>query len=264
MMRTVLLPHVAAFCAALLVAAAASLGAQRAPGSRAPVDGYSVVRSYPHDPEAFTQGLLYLDGVLYESTGLNGRSSIRRVRLETGEVLQIQRLDSKYFGEGMTVWKDRIVQLTYTTQIGFVYDRESFKQLRSFSYTGEGWGLTHDGKRLIMTDGSSYLRFFDPDTMKETGRVRVTDGGAPVEQLNELEFIKGEVYANVWGSHRIARIDPATGRVNRWIDLTGLLDPRLAKDVDVLNGIAYDAEKDRLFVTGKLWPRLFEITVTPR
>jgi glutamine cyclotransferase len=264
MMRTTLLPHAIALCATLAVVAAASLGAQRAPAPRAPVDGYTVVRSFPHDPQAFTQGLVYLDGVLYESTGLNGQSSIRRVRLETGEVLQIHRLDSRYFGEGMAVWRDNIVQLTYTTQIGFVYDRATFKPLRTFTYTGEGWGLTHDGKRLIMTDGTSYLRFLDPETMKETGRVRVTDGGAPVEQLNELEFIKGEVFANVWGSHRIARIDPATGRVNRWIDLGGLLDPRLAKGADVLNGIAYDAGKDRLFVTGKLWPRLFEITVAPR
>ena len=264
MTRMIELPGVTLIGAAMLFVATASLGAQRASGARAPVDSYQVVRSYPHDPGAFTQGLVYHDGVLYESTGLNGQSSLRRVRLETGEVLQIHRLENRYFAEGMAIWKDRIVQLTYTTEIGFVYERETFKPVRTFTYSGEGWGLTHDGKRLIMTDGSSYLRFLDPETFKETGRVRVTDGGVPVEQLNELEYIKGEVFANVWGSHRIARIDPATGRVTRWIDLTGLLDPKLARDVDVLNGIAYDADKDRLFVTGKLWPRLFEIRITNR
>lgn len=264
MTRMIELPGLTLTCAAMLFVAMASLGAQHAPGARAPVDTYQVVRSYPHDPGAFTQGLVYLDGVLYESTGLNGQSSLRRVRLETGEVLQIHRLEDRYFGEGLAVWKDRIVQLTYTTEVGFVYERETFKPVRTFTYGGEGWGLTHDGTRLIMTDGSSYLRFLDPETFKEIGRVRVTDGGVPVEQLNELEYIKGEVFANVWGSRRIARIDPATGRVTRWIDLTGLLDPKLARNVDVLNGIAYDAEKDRLFVTGKLWPRLFEIRIARR
>lgn len=250
--------------AGVLATMLGSPGAQRAAGARAPVDGYEVVRSYPHDPQAFTQGLQYAGGVLFESTGLNGQSSLRRVRLETGEVLQIHRLEDRYFAEGITIAGDHIVQLTYTTGIGFVYDRRTFKPLRTFSYAGEGWGLTFDGTRLIMTDGTSYLRFLDPATFKDAGRVRVTDGGVPVEQLNELEYIKGEVFANVWGRHRIARIDPATGRVNRWIDLTGLLDPALAKDVDVLNGIAYDAGKDRLFVTGKLWPRVFEIRIVPR
>lgn len=236
---------------------------QQKSGSAAPVDGYQIVRSYPHDPDAFTQGLVYADGVLYESTGREGHSSLRRVRLENGEVLQIHRLDKRYFAEGIALWRDRIIQLTYTTEIGFVYDRKTFKTLRTFSYKGEGWGLTHDGTRLIMTDGSSYLRFLDPETLQETGRIQVRDGGKPVEQLNELEYVKGEVFANVWQSDRIARIDPRTGRVTRWIDLAGILDPRLARDVDVLNGIAYDADNDRLFVTGKLWPRVFEIRVVP-
>lgn len=246
--------------ATVAVAMAAASGVQH---RTAPVDRYKVVRSYPHDPKAFTQGLVYLDGVLYESTGLKGQSSLRKVRLETGEVLQIHQLEPQYFAEGIAVWRDRIVQLTYTTGLGFVYDRDTFKTLRTFTYKGEGWGLTHDGTRLIMTDGSSFLRFWDPETLQETGRIQVRDGGRPVEQLNELEYIKGEVFANVWGSHRIARIDPQTGRVNRWIDLTGLLDAREARNVDVLNGIAYDAGKDRIFVTGKLWPRLFEIVPVP-
>ncbi len=250
--------------AMLVFAVVTSSGSQQRPGATTPVDTYQVVRSYPHDPEAFTQGLLYFDGVLYESTGLEGQSSLRKVRLENGEVLQIHRLDRRYFAEGITLWRDRIIQLTYTTEIGFVYDRETFKPLRTFTYKGEGWGLTHDGKRIIMSDGSSFLRFLNPETLEETGRVQVRDGKLPVEQVNELEFIKGEVFANIWGSDRIARIDPQTGRVNRWIDLTGLLDPREARHVDVLNGIAYDAAKDRIFVTGKLWPRLFEIKVVAR
>jgi len=249
--------------AAILTMLSAQAASQRRPNA-APVDGYQVVRSYPHDPSAFTQGLVYHDGVLYESTGLEGQSSLRRVRLENGEVLQIHRLPPRYFAEGIAVWRDRIIQLTYKTEIGFVYDRQSFKQLRTFTYSGEGWGLTHDGTRLIMSDGSSFLRFLDPESLQETGRVQVRDGGTPVEQLNELEFIKGEVFANVWQSDRIARIDPTSGRVTRWIDLSGLLDPRTARDVDVLNGIAYDAAGDRLFVTGKLWPRLFEIRIVPK
>jgi glutaminyl-peptide cyclotransferase len=262
MMRPMLVASLA--CAMLLVVAmAASSGLQQRPEPAAPVDSYRVVRSYPHDPKAFTQGLVFLDGELYESTGLEGASTLRRVRLENGEVLQVHRLEKRYFAEGIAIWKDRIIQLTYTTGVGFVYDRETFKPLRTFTYKGEGWGLTHDGTRLIMSDGTSFLRFLDPETLAETGRIQVRDAGRPVEQVNELEYIKGEVFANVWGTHRIARIDPRTGRVNRWIDLKGLLDPREARNVDVLNGIAYDADKDRLFVTGKFWPRLFEIVPIP-
>jgi glutaminyl-peptide cyclotransferase len=230
----------------------------------APVAGYQVVKIYPHDPQAFTQGLQYVDGVLYEGTGQMGRSGIRKVRLENGEVLQRQPLDAKYFGEGITVWGDTLIQLTWQSEIGFVYDKSSFKQLKTFTYTGEGWGLTHDGTRLIMSDGSPELRFLDPKTMKETGRLVVKDGGLPVEELNELEFVRGEILANVWQTHRIARISPKTGQVTGWVDLTGLLDPRDAAGVDVLNGIAYDAAGDRLFVTGKLWPKLFEIKIVPR
>jgi len=234
-------------------------GAQRK--ITAPVSGYQVVRAYPHDPKAFTQGLVFAGGVLYEGTGLNGQSSIRKVKLENGEVLQIQRLEERYFGEGIALVGDAIVQLTYTTGVGFVYDRATFQRQRTFSYSGEGWGLAYDGTRLVMSDGTPFLRYIDPKTLKETGRVQVTDGGRPVEDLNELEFVKGEIYANVWQSERIARIDPKTGQVRGWIDLKGILDPKDAVGVDVMNGIAYDAAADRLFVTGKLWPKLFEIRV---
>ncbi len=229
----------------------------------APVSSYVVVRSYPHDPQAFTQGLVYLDGVLYEGTGLNGRSGIRKVKLENGEVVQIQKLDAQYFGEGIAVVGDEIIQLTWQGGIGFVYDRQTFSRKRSFTYTGEGWGLTYDGKRVIMSDGTATLRFLDPRTLKETGRLPVKEAGRPVPQLNELEFVKGEIYANVWQSDRIARINPTTGEVTGWIELRGLLDPKEATGVDVLNGIAYDAAGERLFVTGKLWPKLFEIKLRP-
>jgi glutamine cyclotransferase len=230
----------------------------------APVSSYQVVKTYPHDRQAFTQGLVYLDGFLYEGTGLHGQSSIRKVRLENGEVLQQRRLDQQYFGEGIAVWGKTLVQLTWQTEIGFVYDLASFEPIRTFGYAGEGWGLTHDGRRLVMSDGSPTLRFLDPATFKEIGRLTVTDGGAPVTHLNELEIVRGEIFANVWQTYRIARISPKTGQVTGWIDLTGLLSPRDAAGVDVMNGIAYDAKGDRLFVTGKLWPRLFEIKMVPQ
>jgi len=227
----------------------------------APVARFEVVRSYPHDPQAFTQGLVFLDGVLYEGTGLNGRSGIRRVRLEHGEVLKLQKLEDRHFGEGIAVVGDSIVQLTWKSGVGFVYDRNTFQRTKTFNYSGEGWGLTYDGTRLIMSDGTASLRFLDPTSLKEIGRLEVRDGGRPVQQLNELEVVKGEIYANVWGTDRIARISPKTGAVIGWIDLTGILSPRDPASTDVLNGIAYDAAKDRLFVTGKLWPKLFEIRV---
>jgi glutaminyl-peptide cyclotransferase len=260
-----------AACAALTVTLAGGAGLsadqQRAAAQKpVPLFGYKVVRSYPHDRQAFTQGLVYVDGVLYEGTGMNGQSGIRKVRLETGEVLQTRPLDAKYFGEGIVVWKNTIVQLTWRSGLGFVYDRDTFEPRRTFTYTGEGWGLTHDGTRLIMSDGSDTgtLRYLDPQTLRETGTLIVRDAGGPVKNLNELEFIKGEIYANVWQTWRIARISPKTGRVTGWIDLHGLLDPREAGGADVLNGIAYDAAKDRLFVTGKWWPRIFEIQLVSR
>ena len=251
---------------AFLAVAAAVCGTgvstvQRREPVTAPVSRYEVVRVYPHDPQAFTQGLVFSAGVLYEGTGLNGRSGIRKVKLENGEVLQIQPLEQRHFGEGIALVDDSIVQLTWQSGVGFVYDRNSFQRTRTFTYSGEGWGLTYDGTRLIMSDGSSMLRFLDPKTLQETGRLQVRDGSRPLEKLNELEVVKGEILANVWQSERIARISPKTGAVTGWIDLSGLLDPRDARNVDVLNGIAYDAKADRLFVTGKLWPKLFEIRI---
>ncbi|MGB9254968.1 MAG: glutaminyl-peptide cyclotransferase [Candidatus Korobacteraceae bacterium] len=229
----------------------------------APADSYQIVHTYPHDPGAFTQGLVYVDGHLYESTGLNGRSSIRMVDLYTGKVLQKFDLPGSYFAEGLTDWGSTLVQLTWKAHKGFVYDRFSFSQLRTFPYEGEGWGLTHDDKQLIMSDGSSYLRFLDPTTFRETRRIHVTDdAGHAVENLNELEYVRGEIYANIWQSDTIVRISPKTGKVLGKIDLNGIIDKRALGNSDaVLNGIAYDAAGNRLFVTGKLWPKLFEIRV---
>jgi glutaminyl-peptide cyclotransferase len=221
--------------------------------------GYTIVHTYPHDREAFTQGLLYHDGFLYEATGLEGKSSLRKVELTTGKVLQRVDLPSAYFGEGLALWKDKLIQLTWKSKIGFVYDRATFRQVRTFNYSREGWGITQDGKRLIMSDGTSTLYFWDPETFKEIGHLDVVDKGKPVPQLNELEYVRGEIYANVWMTDRIARISPATGHVLGWIDLPGLLTPAERAETDVLNGIAYDAKQNRLFVTGKKWPKLFEI-----
>lgn len=231
----------------------------------APVVVPEVVREYPHDPEAFTQGLIFRDGFLYESTGLNGRSSLRKVELETGRVVQRRSVDAEHFAEGMADWGDRLIQLTYTSNLAFVYDLASFKPVQTFKYPGQGWGLTQDARRLIMSDGTTELRFLEAATFRELGRVTVRDGSRAVHNLNELEMIKGRVFANIWFEDRIAVIDPASGAVTAWLDLSGL-GPRLVPPpVDptgagaVLNGIAYDEKGDRLFVTGKLWPKLFEI-----
>jgi glutamine cyclotransferase len=226
-----------------------------------PVYGYKILKTYPHDPKAFTQGLVYYkDDILYEGTGMWGESSLRKVDLKTGQVLQIHTLPGDIFGEGITLWGDKIIQLTWQHRKGFVYDRETFTLLREFSYPTEGWGITHDGTRLIMSDGSATLFVWDPETLQEIGRIEVRDDKGPVVRLNELEYIRGLIYANVWQTDRIAIIRPDDGRVVGWIDLSGLLAPedRHAR-VDVLNGIAYDAEGDRLFVTGKYWPKLFQI-----
>jgi glutaminyl-peptide cyclotransferase len=231
----------------------------------APVDGYRIIHTYPHDSSAYTQGLIYLDGNLYEGTGLNGQSSVRMVDLATGKVLQHYELPGKYFGEGLTDWGSNLVELTWKAQQGFVYDRFSLRQLQTFGYTGEGWGLTHDQKSLIMSDGTSYLRFLDPKTFKEIRRIPVTDNGQSIDNLNELEYVRGEIYANIWQTDRIARISPQTGHVLGWIDLSGILPGyEGSKGNAVLNGIAYDAKGDRLFITGKLWPKLFEIKIVPR
>jgi glutamine cyclotransferase len=221
-----------------------------------------VVNVYPHDRTAFTQGLIFHDGFLFESTGQNGRSTVRRVDLVSGEVLQQRSLDVRYFGEGLTELGGRLAQLTWQARAGFFYDPATLAVEETFSYSGEGWGLTDDGRRFIMSDGSDALRFFSAQTFAETGRLRVRDGSTPVVQLNELEFVRGEIYANVWHLDRIARIDPESGRVLGWIDLSDLLAPGEVRDPEaVLNGIAYDEEGDRLFVTGKNWPKLFEIAV---
>ena len=250
------------FLLGCLLCAAATMIAR---GSRT-ADGYQIVRVYPHDASAFTQGLIYVDGHLYESTGEYGRSSLRMVDLSSGQVLQKHDLPPEYFGEGLTDWGSTLVQLTWKAHKGFVYDRFSFSLLRTFEYAGEGWGLTHDAEKLIMSDGSSELRFLDPKSFRETRRVRVTDeAGRPVENLNELEYVRGEIYANIWHSDEIARISPRTGKVQGWIDLRGIIDRSELSDPEaVLNGIAYDANGDRLFVTGKLWPKLFEIKMTGR
>jgi glutaminyl-peptide cyclotransferase len=233
--------------------------------AQTPVDSYHVLHTYPHDPQAFTQGLVYVDGHLYESTGRNGSSSIRMVDLLTGRVLQKQDLASEYFGEGLTDWDSNLIQLTWKAEKGFIYDRFSLAPKATFQYTGEGWGLTHDEKNLILSDGSSVLRFLDPRSFREVRRLSVTDQGKPLKNLNELEYVRGEIYANVWETERIARISPRTGKVVSWIDLGGIIDTSQLTDPDaVLNGIAYDAKSNRLFVTGKLWPKLFEIRVVPR
>lgn len=224
-----------------------------------------VVNSMPHDPEAFTQGLVYEAGAFYESTGLEGKSSVRKVDANSGIVLREQKLDKRYFGEGLALFGGELFQLTWKSGVAFVYDTATFALRRSFRYQGEGWGLTTDGTSLLMSDGTSRIRFLDPRTGAVRRSVTVTDAGAPVEKLNELEFVKGELLANIWQTNQIARIDPATGKVTAWIDAAGLLtSAERREDVDVLNGIAYDAGGDRLFVTGKLWPRVFEVRPRPQ
>ena len=230
----------------------------------APVQRYRIVNTYPHDPEAFTQGLVFRDGFLYESTGLVGRSSIRQVRLDSGEVLKQRDVAAPHFAEGLTDWKRHLIQLTWQSHVAFVYDLSSLSTLKTLPIAGEGWGLTHDGRQLILSDGSDRLRFLDPDTLREVRAIAVRDGAAAISNLNELEFVRGEIYANVWHKNRIARISPGSGRVTGWIDLTGLLPAVYNPGPEaVLNGIAYDAARNRLFVTGKLWPKLFEIVVVP-
>jgi len=249
----------------LALAAVLAVGAPAWAQKTAPVGGYTIVKTYPHDTNAFTEGLFYRDGFMFESTGLAGRSFIRKWNLETGFSEQERMVDSRYFGEGIVDWKNRLYELTWTNEIGFIYDIDTFERIGEFSYPGEGWALTRDDKRLMMSDGTSFIRFLDPETLKETGRIEVTDHGVPVRNLNELEFVKGELLANIWQTTRIARIDPATGNVLGWVELAGLLKEAGVTGTrdDVLNGIAYDAAKDRLFVTGKLWPKLFEIKLSP-
>jgi glutamine cyclotransferase len=224
---------------------------------------YSIVNTFPHDKTAFTQGLLIDDGVLYESTGLYDNSSLRRVELETGEVLQAYKLPHQYFGEGIAVFEGKIVQLTWQSQKGFVYDERSFELLQEFNYSTQGWGITYDGSHLIMSDGSSTLYFLDPETFQKTGQVEVHTASDAVDNLNELEYIKGDVYANIWLEEKIAMINPQTGQVKHWINMTGLQKMENQDVNNVLNGIAYDSKADRLFVTGKRWSQLFEVRLIP-
>jgi glutamine cyclotransferase len=237
-----------------------------APGPRRPPEyTFKIIRTYPHDPAAFTQGLVYHDGFFYEGTGLNGRSQLRKVRVETGEVVQHVDLPGEYFGEGIAIVRNKVIQLTWQSHIGFVYNLSDFKLLRQFSYPGEGWGLTSKGNEIFMSDGTAEIRVLDGTTLKEKRRFTVRDGTTPVDQLNELEFVEGELFANIWQTDRIARISPHSGKVVGWIDLTGLLSPVYRRqDGAVLNGIAYDSVHKRLFVTGKLWPSIFEIQVLPK
>ena len=224
-----------------------------------PVDFCQVANTWPHDRGAFTEGLVYHDGVLLESTGLEGQSSLRRVELKTGRVLQQVAVPSEYFAEGLTVLNGKLYQLTWKNHKGFVYDLATFRLEKTFSYDGEGWGLTTDGHSLILSDGTDQIRFLDPATFKVQGSIHVADRGRPIERLNELEYVRGEIFANIWQTDFIARIDPATGQVLGLINLGGLLPPAQRAGTDVLNGIAYDAAGDRLFVTGKWWPKLFEV-----
>ena len=233
--------------------------------TRPPEYTFKVVHAFPHDPNAFTQGLAYRDGFLYEGTGLNGRSSLRKVRLETGEIVQRIELAPEFFGEGVTLLKNEVVQLTWQSQVGFVYNLSDFHLLRRFSYSGEGWGLTTNGRDVFMSDGTSQIRVLDPSTLAEKRRIKVRDGDTAIDQLNELEFVDGEIFANVWQTDRIARISPQSGKVVGWIDLRGLMNPVYRLEAGaVLNGIAYDSQGKRLFGTGKLWPNIFEIKVVPK
>ena len=221
---------------------------------------YEIVNTFPHDPEAFTQGLVFADGIFYESTGLNGESSLRKVEVSTGKVIKKIEVPNRYFAEGLALFQGQLFQLTWQDQKGFIYDHNTFAPQGEFQYTGEGWGLTHDGKSLILSDGTDQIRFLDPANFKEQRRITVQAPTETIQQINELEYVKGEIFANVWNENFILRIDPATGKVKGMIDMRGILKPEDKHgETDVLNGIAYDAEKDRLFITGKKWPKLFEI-----
>ncbi|MGQ4809064.1 hypothetical protein NKDENANG_02460 [Candidatus Entotheonellaceae bacterium PAL068K] len=234
------------------------------PEKGTPVFTYAIVNTYLHDRTAFTQGLVFDQGMLYEGTGLRGQSTLRRVDLTTGHVLQLHALPASLFGEGVVVFGRKIIQLTWQSRIGFVYDKHTFALLDQFTYPTEGWGITHDGNHLIMSDGTPILYVLEPNTFEKVGQIAVHDDSGPITRLNELEYVRGEIYANIWQTDRIARIDPQSGRIVGWINLTGLLAPEdRLHPVDVLNGIAYDARHDRLFVTGKLWPKLFEIRLIP-
>jgi glutamine cyclotransferase len=251
----------ASFLAAFSCSPAPSVAPSTPAPPAVPVYGFEVVASFPHDPAAFTEGLLFADGVMYESTGMEGASWIRKVDLATGAVQQQHDVDKQYFGEGIVVWQDKIYSLTWKNQKGFILDKATFAPKGEFAYPGEGWALTTDGKQIFMSDGTSQIRTLDPNTLQETGRIDVKMNGRPVDQINELEFIKGEIWANIFQADRIIRIDPASGEVKGVVFLANLLKPedRAGRNVDVLNGIAYDSAGDRIFVTGKYWPKIYQI-----
>ena len=261
---------VAAVLASVLACSAPSTAGQAENGAQAtdavPVYSYQVVNTWPHDAEAYTQGLVYHDGLLFESTGLRGESSLRRVELKTGKVKKKVDVPRQYFAEGITIFRDKIFQLTWQSQKGFVYDLKKFKQEGEFTYEGEGWGLTHDDHSLILSDGTNRIRFLDPASFQVQRTISVFDQGQPLTELNELEYIKGEIYANIWRADRLVRIDPTTGKITGWVDMTGLHhqgNSGIARE-NCLNGIAYDAEGDRLFVTGKRWPLVYEIRLVKK
>ncbi|QDE38354.1 glutaminyl-peptide cyclotransferase [Luteibacter pinisoli] len=249
----------------LLLALAALVPLHACAKDAAPVRAVSVVHRYPHDPKAFTEGLFYDDGYLYEATGEYDGAGVRKVRLETGEIVQQRPVPQGYFGEGIIFAGPYLLQLTWQQGTGFLYDRNTFELKGTLRYPGEGWALTRDATHLYMSDGTPVIRVLDPETFKPTGSITVTDGGVPVQQVNELEWVKGVIYANVWQTNRIARIDPKTGHVIDWLDLSALAAKQpVGNDIDaVLNGIAYDEKHDRLFVTGKRWPNLYEIRIKP-
>jgi len=254
-----------AFCTGTLLSIncqPADTASRTDPGKPVPVYSYEIVHTYPHDPDAYTQGLIFDQGQLLESTGRNGKSSLRRVDLETGNVLQRVVVPEEYFAEGIALLHEKVYQLTWQHQLCFLYDHQTFKKIDQLSYDGEGWGLTTDQHALILSDGTSHLRFLSPDNFSVTRTLEVVDGKEPVTELNELEYVKGQIYANVWHQQRIAMIDPQSGKVTAWLNLNGLLSAKeVVEEEAVLNGIAYDEKTDRLFVTGKLWPKLFEIRV---
>ena len=241
-----------------------AMASQLRKGGNRSTTGFRVVAEFPHDAQAFTQGLAVVSGQMYEGTGKKGESSLRKVQLNTGRVETIVPLDSTYFGEGITAMNGKIYQITWQNRVGIVYDQKTLKRIGTFGYTGEGWGLTNDGKRLILSDGTSTLRFLDPNTFEVVNRIKVRSSSGLVDNLNELEYMKGEILANIWYSDRIARISPATGEVLGWIDLTSLYPAKRRGKEEVLNGIAYDEEAGRLFVTGKNWPKLYEIELLPK
>jgi len=251
--------------APFIIAAAALLpGCAAAKPCNAPVCEARIVKAYPHDSNAFTEGLFYRDGRLFESTGLNGRSSIREVELATGRVLRSVDVDSRYFGEGIVDWGGELISLTWQHGIGFRWNLADFRQTGSFRYPGEGWALTRSASEIVMSDGTPQIRFLDPATLKEKRRITVTENGQRISNINELEYVKGEIFANIWMTARIARIDPKSGRVKGWIDLSKVVaDGSPGGEDAVANGIAWDARHDRLFVTGKLWPKLYEVRLVP-